>query len=72
MTQPQNNRANLSQRSIEGLDLIFKIASLYSHCLGQIHIPLKTTDYEKLKSIVSPYMAVMYGKIITAYRLLIR
>lgn len=70
MTQPQNNRANLSPSSIEILDLIFKIASLYSFCLEQVNLPLKTTDSEKLKSIVFPYMAVMYGKIITAYRLL--
>jgi len=70
MTQPQNNRANLSQGSIESLDLIFKIASLYSHCLGKITIPLKITDDEKMKSIVLPYMVVIYGKIITTYRLL--
>ncbi|WP_231492201.1 hypothetical protein [Pedobacter sp. Leaf170] len=70
MAQPHNNRANLSQGSIDGLELIYKIASLYSHCLGEIRIPLKTSDDEKLKSIMLPYMVVMYGKIITAYRLL--
>lgn len=70
MAQPQNNRADLSQSSVDGLGLIFQIASLYSYCLGQLRIPQKTSDTEKLKSIVLPYMAVMYGKIITAYRLL--
>lgn len=70
MTQPQNNRAKLKEASIESLDLIFKIASLFSFCLNEINQPLKTTDTEKLKSIILPYMAVMYGKIITSYRLL--
>jgi hypothetical protein len=70
MAQPQNNRAKLSQESIEGLELIFKIASLYSFCFEKIRIPQKTSDSEKLKSILFPYMAVIYGKITTAYRLL--
>ncbi|WP_316851583.1 DUF5677 domain-containing protein [Pedobacter agri] len=65
-----NNRNNISPFSGDILDIIFKMAQEYADNMASIGNSFDATIEGELKTIVLPYLIAMYGKMITAYRLL--
>ncbi|RZK67659.1 MAG: hypothetical protein EOO95_02265 [Pedobacter sp.] len=65
-----NNRNEISDVSKGILDLIFKLSAEYSTHLEYIGHNFENNIDGELKRILLPYMIAIYGKMLTAYRLL--
>jgi hypothetical protein len=66
-----NNRSEQDSDSKQLLNGIILLIAKYSHAISQIgKIPVTHQATELRKDIVKPYMVMMYGKAVTAYRLL--
>lgn len=66
-----NNRNQQDSDSRQLLDGIILLIANYSKAIGRIgEIPITHQALELRKDIVKPYMIMMYGKAMTAYRLL--